>query len=205
MTSLRPHLSFRHAAIAGSIALLPLAAIAQNTTSQNTNTGNSWLPYTHNGYVGINLGGSRFNHEDCVFGFDCNDKSDTLAGKIYLGGMFNPNFGVEVGYVDVGKQKINGGERRAQGANISLVGNIPLDRWSLFGKVGSTYSWTKTSAAVGLTGDENGWGLSYGAGVGYDFTPQSQVVLEWDRNRMDFANQNNVDVDLYTVGYRYHF
>ena len=205
MKSLRPHLSFRRAAIVASLGLLPFAAVAQTPTAQGSTTNGSWLPYTQNGYVGINLGESRFDHEDCVFGFDCDDKSDNLAGKVYVGGMFNPNFGVELGYVNVGKQKMNGGERKAQGANISLVGNIPLDRWSIFGKLGTTYSWTKTSAPVGVTGDEDGWGLSYGAGVGYSFTPQSQIVLEWDRNRMDFANQNNVDVDLYTVGYRYHF
>lgn len=202
----RPHYLARCAAVALPLAVLPFAAGAQTPTAQNASgSNNSWLPYTTNGYIGVNLGESRFDNENCVFGFSCNDKSDDLAGKIYVGGMFNPHFGVEVGYVNVGKQKLNGGDRKAQGANVSLVGVIPVERFSFFGKVGSTYSWTETSATAGPTGDKDGWGLSYGAGVGFDMTPQTQLVLEWDRNRIDFAGANDTDVDLYTAGVKFRF
>ena len=119
--------------------------------------------------------------------------------------MFNRNFGLELGYVDMDKQNRNGGESKAYGVNVSLVGNIPVDRVNFFAKVGSTYGWTKTNAVIGSTGDKNGWGLSYGAGVGYDITSQTQLLIEWDRHRFDFAGADNTDVDLYSVGLKYRF
>ena len=121
--------------------------------------------------------------------------------------MFSRYLGLELGYLNTGNADRNGGRLKAQGANVSLIANVPVtDAFDLFGKVGSTYAWTKESAAPGTvqTGDSNGLGLSFGAGAGYNVTRQVEVLGQWDRNRFKFASGRE-NVDLYTVGVKYKF
>jgi OOP family OmpA-OmpF porin len=79
----------RYALVASGMALSGFAAHAQTmpaqASSSNTYDANrtSWIPYTNNGYIGLNVGRSRFSTA-CVGGFAC-DRSDT-SGHIYLGG-----------------------------------------------------------------------------------------------------------------------
>ncbi|MEW6097955.1 MAG: outer membrane beta-barrel protein [Pseudomonadota bacterium] len=167
--------------------------------------GTSWIPYTTNGYFGVNVGQSDYGGP-CTPGFDC-DRRD-WAGKIYVGGMFSPYFGVEVGYAYLGESDRHGGSLRAQGLNLSLVGNVPVGQAvDVFGKVGTTYGWTDSSAAFGTgvrTGSENEFGLSYGAGVAFNITRNWAAVLEWDRTRYRFADGRE-NVDMYSAGVRYRF
>lgn len=196
-----------------AVAAMPLAASAQDSSYDNSRTrdntynsdadnSRSWLPYTRSGYWGINLGQPDFQ-KNCTPGFNCDDSN--IGGKIYTGGQFNKWLGAEIGYVNFGKLERNGGDTKAQGVNLSLVGTVPLgDVFSVFGKVGTTYSWTKTDGVVGPTGKENGFGLSYGAGVGFNLSPRSQLLAEWEKHRMQFADQD-ADVNLYTVGLKFRF
>jgi OmpA-OmpF porin, OOP family len=196
------------ALLAGALgaALLQAAvpAFAQTTTTSGT-PGRSWLPLTSYGYVGGNAGWSDYKDASCSAGFGCD--RDDLGFKLYTGGQLWRWVGLELSYVHVGRAEVNGGKLRAQGANLSLVGNLPIaDRFNLFGKVGSTYGWTRTSAAAPgvTTGSEQGVGLSYGAGVGIDLARNWQLRAEWDRYRFDFKGPAN-EVDLYSVGVAYKF
>jgi OmpA-OmpF porin, OOP family len=102
----------------------------------------------------------------------------------------------------------NGGDVRAQGANLSLVGSIPLaDNFSILGKVGGIYGWTRTRTVVpGVPGGgEDGLGLSYGAGLQYDINRKIGLRADWDRYRLKFAGGNKDDADLYSVGLIYKF
>ncbi len=191
-------------ALALPLAMASVPATAQETINDTTwsDGSSSWLPYTSHGYVGINLGQPRFDHDTCAPAFNCSDSN--LGGEIYTGGMFNRNIGLELGYVDVGKLDRNGGDVSARGVNFSLVGNVPAGPVNVFGKVGSTYGWTETRALVGARGDERGWGMSYGAGVGFDVTQNSQLLVEWDRTRFKAA-YGDQDVDLTTVGLKHRF
>lgn len=191
-------------ALALPLAMTSLPAAAQDMNSDTTRYDNSssWVPYTNNGYVGINLGQPRFDHDTCAPALNCNDPN--FGGEIYTGGMFNRNLGLELGYVDVGKLDRNGGDVSARGVNFSLVGDVPAGPVNIFGKVGSTYGWTETNALVGATGDKSGWGMSYGAGVGFDVAPNSQLLVEWDRTRFKAA-YGDQDADLATVGLKHRF
>jgi opacity protein-like surface antigen len=76
---------------------------------------------------------------------------------------------------------------------------------NLFAKVGSTYNRTEKSGAAGApTGKEDGFGLSYGLGIGFNLTQQVQIVGEWERHRLDFVDRRD-DVDMLSVGLRYRF
>lgn len=164
------------------------------------------VPYTQDGYVGISGGRSRFDINSGPPGF-ASDSSDSVI-KLTTGGYFHPNMGVEFGYLDVGKARRLGGETKAQGLNLSLVGRAPLtEQFDLFAKLGTTYGRTRTSGVIGTgvqTGKEDGFGLSYGLGARWAFTPQWAAVVEWENHKFKFSDAN-ANVKLTTVGLQYRF
>ena len=191
------------------VALACVAGTAHaqtRTTSAGTPTQRSYLPGTTEGYVGLNVGQSKYDLRSGTggFGFDDND----TGFKIYTGGYFHPNLGVEIGYLNMGSADRIGGRTKAQGVNLSLIGRAPLsEQFDVFGKVGTTYGRTRTNGFQGFdvaTGKDDGFGLSYGLGVRWNFTPQWSAVLEWERHRFHFADGRN-DVDLTSVGVQYRF
>jgi OmpA-OmpF porin, OOP family len=195
-------------------AVMPLGVMAQtevpaSSSSDSYNrsyrrddaSGRPWWQMQNN-YWGFNLGAPRYDRS-CAPGFACEDPD--VGGKIYIGSHFNRWLGAEVGYVNFGKGDSNGGNVEAQGANLSLVGTLPLgDAFRVFGKVGTTYSWTKVDGTVGPTGKDDGFGLSYGAGLGFDLNPRTQMVFEWDRHELNYVNGES-DVDMYSVGLKFRF
>ncbi len=176
------------------------------TTSSSAGMGNrsSVLPYTQDGYVGISAGRSNY---DLRTGGMPYDDSDT-GYKIYTGGFFHPNLGVEFGYLNAGKAHRLGGDTEAHGFNLSLVGRAPLgEQFDVFGKVGTTYGRTRTSGVQGTgvrTGRDDGFGLSYGLGARWAFSPQWAAVVEWERHNFRFADGTD-PVKLTTVGLQYRF
>lgn len=182
-------------------AMVPAAASAQNTWSS---PGSSWLPGTTYGYVGASALRSSFDN-DCVTGFNCDDHA---AGfKVYTGGMLNPFFGLEVGYLRTGYGQRGGSKYRAQGLNFSVLGSVPIAPIaSLFGKIGTTYGYTDTIAQVAgaADGGENGWGLSYGIGANLDLGQNWAIVAEWERHRFQFIDSRE-QVSMWSIGARYKF
>ncbi len=141
----------------------------------------------------------------CAGGFEC--ENGAFAGKIYTGGLISRMVGLEIGYINFGSPNRAGGEHRAYGVNASIVANLPIDPVNLFARFGTTYGWTKSNAALGTgiqSGDESGFGLAYGAGIGFDVTPQVQITAEWDRNEFHFASGRD-NLDLYSLGVRFKF
>lgn len=177
-------------------------AHAQSTSSRQ---GPSWLPYTHSGYVGINLGQSKYDVGCGLIG-SCDDSDARMT--VYTGGLFNDMFGGEIGYVYEGAMNRGGGTTRADGATFRLVARLPVQQFNVFAKGGAIYGRTRVSADAlsGVAGGrEKGWGVSWGAGVGYDFTRNHGVVVEWSRNEFDFPGIGKNDVDSTSVGYVYRF
>lgn len=191
--------------IAIAAACAAFGAQAQ-TSARTADQGNSFIPYTSNGYVGINVGRSKYDISSGTNLYNFDD-SDTGA-KIYTGAYFHPNFGAEVGYVNFGKANRGGGDTKAQGLNLSLVGRAPVsEQFDLFGKVGTTYGRTRTSTAIGsgINGGKNdGWGLAYGVGARWAFSPQWAAVLEWESHKLHFSDGND-RVKLTTIGVQYRY
>lgn len=191
-----------------ALALACCAATAQTSTrsASNTTERSSFIPYTQQGYIGLNLGQSKYNLNPGASGLGFDDSG--TAAKLYAGGYFNQNFGVEFGYLNFGNVDRLGGTTKAQGLNLSMVGRAPLnDQFDVFGKIGSTYSHTRANGYSGLgvaTGNENGFGLSYGVGTRWAFNPQWSAVLEWERHRLHFADgKSNANMTTLGVQYRY--
>src|SRR5262245_20751628 len=181
------------------LAALPVVAFAQSTYNDNRGDGGSsasWLPWTHNGYWGINLGKPDYDRGG-------NDPS--LGGKLYTGGQINKRLGLEFGYENMGTLERNGGDVDAQGLNLSLVGTVPLDNsFDIFGKLGATYGWTDTDGTTGRNGDEDGLGGSYGVGAGLRVSRNTKLLLEWERHDFRFVGGKS-DVDMVSLGLKFRF
>jgi opacity protein-like surface antigen len=189
-----------------STTVLAVAALAAGASAQaQTNGYSAYSPGS--GYVGLNIGESDYSLADGLGGFS-SDKHKT-AYNIYTGSFFHPNFGVEVGYTHFGNISRAGGETKAEGANLSLVGRAPVSpQLNLLGKVGTTYGWTDVSAvpASGLvSGTERGFGISYGVGAEYVFNTQLSAVLQYDEHRLKFVNTGRNRISATTAGLRYRF
>jgi len=176
-----------------------LPAVAQTTSS-------NWFGSGHR-YLGLNLGRSHYGVDCGGTAFVC-DTSDRSV-QVTAGAMASDYWGVELGYMDLGRIARAGGKTKAQGLNLSLVGKAPVvQQFSVFGKVGTTYGRTETSAAVGsgvAAGTRHGLGLSYGAGVSWDFTPRLSATLEWDSNDFRFASGGRDPVRSTSLGLQYRY
>lgn len=179
---------------------------AQAQTKAPQSQRDSFIPYTQQGYLGLSGGRSNYdlNAGPSGLGFDDSDS----AWKLTTGGYFHPNAGVELSYLNAGKAHRLGGTTKAQGINLSLVGRAPLtDQFDLFGKVGTTYGRTTTSGFSGTgvqTGKDNGFGLSYGVGARWAFNQQWAAVLEWERHKFHFSDENSA-VKMTTLGVQYRY
>jgi opacity protein-like surface antigen len=186
-------------------ATLTLAAGAQ---AQNGPSNNKASLYgAGSSYLDLGVGQSDYDLGNGIgiFGSDQGDTSYSLRGGRYFG----DNWGVEMGYTDFGSIARAGGRTKADGINISLIGKLPLDpNFNLLGKVGTTYSRTDVSSnpASGVTaGSNSDFGLSYGVGVEYVFTPQWSTVLQYESTDMKFAGDRNDRVGVTTLSARYRF
>ncbi len=201
--------AFRLLPVALAVACAAAGAQAQTSNSYSSNRSgerSSVLPYTQDGYIGLSAGRSKYDLSSGPVGTEY-DNSDS-ALKIYTGGFFHPNWGVELGYLNAGKARRLGGDTKAHGFNLSLVGRAPLsEQFDVFGKIGTTYGRTRTSGSSSLgvrTGKEDGFGMSYGVGARWAFTPQWAAVIEWENHKFKFSDGDEA-VKMTTVGLQYRF
>jgi OOP family OmpA-OmpF porin len=193
-----------------SATVLAVAALTAGAGAQ-AQMSNYALYGPGSGYVGLNIGQSDYSLEGGLsgFGFNFNADDKDTAVNIYTGSFFHPNLGLELGYTNFGKIDRAGGETKAEGINLSLVGRAPVNsQFNLLGKLGTTYGWTDVSAlpATGIaSGDEKGFGVSYGLGAEYVFSPQLSAVLQYDEHRLKFSNTGRDRISATSVGLRYRF
>lgn len=199
--------TFSGSALARAALVAALAAAAGASTVAYAQSSIYSLYAPGSAYIGLNAGRSNYSLGSGAGGF-ASDRRDT-AYNIYGGGYFNRNFGLELGYNDFGRVNRAGGGTEAEGINLSLVGRLPLSpSFSLLGKLGTTYGRTKVSAAPAsgiASGNESGFGASYGLAAEYSFNPHWSAVLQWDRYELKFPGSGRDPVSATTVGLRYRF
>lgn len=178
----------------------------QTDSAVHSATRNAWLPGARS-YLGLNLSRSRYSVPCGTTSLLC-DNSDRAA-QLYAGTMIGNFWGIELGYLNMGRMDRAGGQIRAQGLNLSVVGKAQVARsLGVFGKVGTTYGRSETFALAAssvATGAENGFGLSFGAGVSVDFTPRLSATLEWDSNDFRFAGGGRDPVRSTSLGLQYRY
>jgi len=100
-------------------------------------------------------------------------KTDTreTSWKLYSGYQFNPTWGLELGYNDLGKYR--GAD--IESYSLAVTGTMPLnERWSLLGKLGAAEN-RPDAAANGNHTD-----VLLGVGVGYSFNKNVGLRLEYE-------------------------
>lgn len=165
------------AAIAVGIAAATLGLPA---AAQTTDTGF---------YVGANIGQSKLK-DGCS---GCDDKDTAWR---FLGGyQLNRNFAAEVGYTNLGEF----GATKVNAWELVGVGLFPLgNQFGIYGKLGGHHSEVKDG------GSESGNGLTYGAGVQYDLSPNLGLRGEWQRYDK-LAGISDLKSDVLSVGAVWRF
>lgn len=200
----------------GFLALAGAACVATSAMPQSTPpagessdglSGRSVFHGKGRGYLGLNVGRSRYSAPCGAISLSCDTSANPV--QIAAGSMAGNFWGVELGYLDMGRISRGGGATRARGLDFSLVGKAPLwQSLNVFGKVGTTYGRTETSALPGTalaTGSERGFGLSYGAGVSYDFTPRLSATFAWDSHDFRFPGGGRDAVRATSLGLQYKY
>ncbi len=205
MTMNKKTASFSAALLTAVLATSQPALAQSRSTSDN---GYSLLPYTNSGYVGLSLGTTDFKTRcGANPALTCDDSKG--AFHLFTGGLANPYWGVELGYVHSGNAKRGGGETRAQGLHLSVLGRVPLgNSFSLHAKLGALYGRTRTSAVASSaipTGSESGWGPTYGLGASLELNRNWSVLLEQNRYEFHFAGVGRESVDVLSLGVNYRF
>ena len=208
-----------------ALALGSLAALAAPLAGAQEATG--W-------YAGANVGRSAATIDDAritsglanqgLGGIAISNDDRATGYKVFGGYQFNPWFGIEGGFVDLGNFGYRAstvpagtlsGDMGVKGFNLDLVGTLPLGGgWSALGRVGATSMRASDSfAATGAVRtpyadahpSQRSNGFKAGVGVSYAFTPSLSVRLEAERYRLKDAVGNRGDVDLLSVGLVYRF
>lgn len=196
MTALRDLLCL----VSATTALaLPLAAHSQAAGPWQA----GWVPATRSS-LGLHLSRSQPAFPCGSTALIC-EAGDRTA-QLHAGASVGRFWGVEMGYADYGRA--TAGEVRSHGLNLSLVGRAPLGpSLGVYGKLGTTYGRGDTSVlgAGPAPGPDAGFGLSYGAGVSFSFTPRLSATLEWDSNDFRLPGSGRDPVRSTSLGLRYRY
>ena len=142
------------------------------------------------------------------------DKEDT-GYKLFGGYQFNRNWGVELGYFNLGKFNYStttptgplDGKYEIEGVNLDLVGTFPMsERWSLLGRLGAQYANTRhtfSGTGLGLTANtspsKEDSNMKVGVGLQYELSRSLFLRGEAERYRINDALDNRGDVDLFSL------
>ena len=140
-------------------------------------------------YVGANIGQSKLK-DGCS---GCDDKDTAWR---FLGGyQLNSNFAAELGYTNLGEF----GATKVNARELVGVGLFPLgNQFGIYGKLGGHHSEVKGG------GSESGNGLTYGAGLQYDLSPNLGLRGEWQRYDK-LAGISDLKTDVLSVGAVWRF
>ncbi|MFO7542455.1 MAG: outer membrane beta-barrel protein [Thiobacillus sp.] len=158
---------------------------------------------------------------------------DTSTGwKLFGGWQLHKNFGLELGYADLGKVKANvsgtfldGGEGSGSYAanasseattwGLTALGILPLTdkfsafaklgfhRWDVDGNVAATATDSGVVASLAETFSDSGTDLTYGLGAKYNITKDWAVRAEWERFKL--KGDIDTDVDLASISMQFAF
>ena len=133
--------------------------------------------------VGASIGSSKISVDDSSSGIDF-DSSD-VGWKVFGKYMFNDNWGLEVGYVNLGNpdDTILGVniDVEADGIDAFLIGSYPAtESFDLFGKVGFL-AWDAEISAPGIPPEsDDGTDLAVGIGGAFHTTDTFSILGEWE-------------------------
>ena len=130
--------SFTALALVALSMTLGSSVNAQTSPAPASASGTNWYTPIGGRYVGIDISSARYSGGCGLGGLSCEDSSD--AYSVYAGGMWNRNFGLEIGATDFGSVDRAGGTAKAYGFSLKAVGVAPLtESLAAFAKVIARY------------------------------------------------------------------
>jgi OOP family OmpA-OmpF porin len=146
-----------------------------------------------NKYVGLGVGQTKLDVSSADVG-DPDTLDDTDTGiKLFGGVKINPNFAIELGYLNMGEAVATYGPTNITAESsafyLAAVGILPIDKqFEFFAKLGFHFWQTDFNASGGGasgSGDGDGTDLMFGLGLAYHFTEAVSM-------RVEFENYTNV-------------
>ncbi len=159
-----------------------------NTSSAGSTVSN---PYFFGGTIGASEGTSYCSGES-----NCED-SDT-AWKIFGGYKFTDKLSAEGAFVNLGDMHKNGENSDISAFTLHGVGTLPIsEQFDVFAKVGAM-RWTSDNT----TGDENGFGITYGLGAKMHINESTKLRAEWEKfPSIETSSSQETDVNMLSVGF----
>ena len=163
-------------------------------------------------YLGAELGSSDAKEWCSQRGSSC-DKTGSpwrVFGTSYL----TPNFGVEAGYIDLGKatdrDAVSDTKVEARAGELLALIAYRARSVSIFGKVGGYYAGTKMTVSTGgsaSTTTESNGGLVYGLGAQVDISSRFAVRGDWHRYAKvgGPTTGGDTDIDAFLLGIVWKF
>lgn len=189
--------------IVACIALAAASAASFHAQAQAAD-GGAWNRAASRAYLGLNAGGMQPRPACATAVLAC---PTSPALSLHSTQAFGASWGAEVGLIDLSRAWRGAGANRNQGLNLSLTGRAPLGAsFGVFGRFGASYGFADTSpvAVPGMAAASDGaLGLSFGAGVSYDFSPRLSATLGWDSH--DFRLSGRDPVRATSVGLQYRY
>jgi len=137
----------------------------------------------------------------------CRNQAQALAASKVPDAL---RWSVELGAPSEALAATRGFSPGRQGLDLSLVGRKPLfgSSFSVYGKLGTTYSYFDPATAVGLGPGavDAGYGLSFGAGLRMDMTPRLSASFGFDNRDLRLGNTGARDqVRSTSLGLQYRY
>ena len=158
------------------------------------------------GYVGALAGLTKVNIT-CVTGATCDDTDRGF--KLYAGYAMTPNFGVEVGYTELGKMKLTAPVVRAEikGAAFSVVGVLRgqfTKDLAGVARLGAASVRAKLSSNVGVSDSDETLCLYSGLGLEYAVSKTLKITGAADFTSVELSGESG-NAYIAGVGLQYGF
>ena len=125
-------------------------------------------------YAGVGIGTAKSDAKETSY-------------KLFGGFQFNPTWGLEAAYTDLGKYR----RANIEAASLAGTATMPLNEtWSLLGKLGASSNHTH------FAGSNRQTDLLVGAGVGFNMNKNVGLRLEYE----DFGKLSNSNLDTNSRG-----
>ena len=166
--------------IGGKAVFAAVIVFAFCASAAHAQQGDRFTVEAKHSYLGLNLGrGLATNCPATALICESHDRST----QAFAGTAFTPHWGAELGFVDTGRVAGPTGQMRTQGLSLSVVGRARLlPSMDVYGKLGTAVGRSDTSVMgnTGAPSGDTGFGLAFGGGLSYDFTPSLSARFEWD-------------------------
>jgi hypothetical protein len=156
-------------------------------------------------YLGLNLAPSRSAACSSI-ALTCENTQPAV--QVRSGTMFSNFWGVELAYSNASRVARLAGDAPAQGLTVSLLGRTQLmPSVGLYGRLGTTHGRGEPTAmnpARSAYGDR-GFGLSFGAGLSFDFSPRLSATVQWDSVDAQATTGGRDPVRSTSLGLKYRY